>query len=176
MGDSASARWRLCKCSFIFEGANDLVENYFWHATQKGCIATDPTAKPYFKHFSNRDELSIIQGANSCETANLQMPSRFVPGLRNKCHRFWTTTSWLATTLTNKTIQIISSNKIHTLLLTPTFGSCFHLLCPILRLATKKRNPKFLSREMLCVTEILHSISLLINTCLPQITAAARVL
>ncbi len=80
MGDSASAGWRPCKCSFIFEGPNELVENDLLHATHYSCIS-DPTVKQYFKHFYNRDELSLVKGGNSHETANLQMPSRFDTGL-----------------------------------------------------------------------------------------------
>ncbi len=75
MGDSANAGWRLCKCYFIFEWTNEPVENAFLHTTQYGCIVSDPTAKPYSKHFSNRDDLSVVQDANSHEAAKLQVPS-----------------------------------------------------------------------------------------------------
>ncbi len=75
MGYSAIAGRRLCKCNFIFDGANEPVENAFLHTTQYGCISSDPTTKPYFKHFSDRDELSMVQDATSRETAKLQVPS-----------------------------------------------------------------------------------------------------
>ncbi len=75
MGDSANAGWRLCKCNFISDGSEEPVENPFLHTTQYGCISSDPTAKPYFKHFSNRDDLSTVQDANSHEAAKLQVPS-----------------------------------------------------------------------------------------------------
>ncbi len=77
MGDSANAGWRLCKCNFIFDGTNEPVENAFLHTTQYGCISSDPTAKPYFKHFTDRDELSMAQDATSRETTKLQVPSIF---------------------------------------------------------------------------------------------------
>ncbi len=70
MEDSAKAGWR-----FIFDGTNEPVKNYFVHTTQYGCISSDPAANPYFKHFSNRDELSMVQDANSRETAKLQVLS-----------------------------------------------------------------------------------------------------
>ncbi len=69
MGDSTKAGWRLCKCNFFFDVTNEPVENAFLHTTHYGCISSDPTAKLYFKHFRNRDELFLVQGANSRETA-----------------------------------------------------------------------------------------------------------
>ncbi len=72
MEDSAKAGW-----SFIFDGTNEPVENSFLHTTQYGCISSDPAANPYFKHFSNRAELSMVQDANSRETAKPQVPSIF---------------------------------------------------------------------------------------------------
>ncbi len=77
MGDSANAGWRLCKRYFIFDWTNEPVETAFLLTTQYGCISSEPTAKSYFKHFSNRDELSMLQGASSRETAKPQVPNIF---------------------------------------------------------------------------------------------------
>ncbi len=71
MGDSANAGWRPCKYNLIFDGTNEPVENAFLHTKQYGGMSSNLNAKPYFKHYSNRGELSMVQGANSRETAEL---------------------------------------------------------------------------------------------------------
>ncbi len=172
MGNSNSAGWRLCKCSVIFEDTNELVQNDFLHATQYDCIYSDPTTKPYSKRFSNRGEWSIIWGANSRETPNLQMPSRVYTGLLKKWHWFWTTAFWLAATPTNRAIRNISSSKTRTLLVSPTFGFCLYLSSSILHLAA----PNCVTQQMICVIEIIFDRLIDKKAYMSQVPTTVRVL
>ncbi len=66
-----------CKDSFIFEGTSVPAENACMYAAQDGLLSSDFTAEPFLKHFFDRNELSIVQIAHSCEVAKLELPSMF---------------------------------------------------------------------------------------------------